>query len=61
MNIEDRSDQPPSDDDVEEAIRTVTKYRVNMNFLMANPELGVQLGNIARCLDQLKRLRGQAR
>lgn len=50
VDSEDRTGQLPSVQDVEDARTIVRKHLVNMKWMMANVELGVQLGNIDRCL-----------
>ncbi len=69
MSIEsvDKSGELPSDTDVDEAITVVTKFIVNMKFMMQIPELAVQLPNIRRCLavakmtlPELRKARGES-
>jgi len=50
IDSEDLTGQLPSVQDVEEARAVVRKHLVSMKWMMANVELGVQLGNIDRCL-----------
>lgn len=50
IDSSDLTGQPPTKEDVVEAFAVVRKYRVNIKFMMANPELAVQLSNIERCL-----------
>jgi hypothetical protein len=54
----DMTGQPPSNQDVEDAIKAVTSVMVNPKTMLSlPPELIVNLPNIRRCLMELRKLR----
>lgn len=52
----DKSGQPPSDQDIDEAIQAVRASFVK-HIAKIPPELAVQLPNISRCLAYLKEIK----
>ena len=54
IDSEDMTGKPPTLEEVQGALAVVQKFRVNMTWGMQNPELYVQMGNIARCLELAK-------
>jgi hypothetical protein len=55
MDFEDKSGQPPSARDVDEAIATVGRFIVRAIGTLP-PELAIQLPNIHRCLRYLREI-----
>jgi len=54
LDFEDRSGQPPSALEIDEAVAVVQKWMV-IGMMQLPPELAVQLPNIRRCLLELKK------
>lgn len=51
VDTEDMTGKPPTLEEVREARAVVQKFQVDIKWGMVNPELFVQMGNIARCLE----------
>jgi hypothetical protein len=54
MFMIDKTGEPPTIEDVQEAIVTIQEA-MTRNFLALPPKLAVELGNILRCLQELQR------
>lgn len=58
VSIEDMTGQPPSKQDIEDAIQAATKLMSPALLMKIPPEIAVNAGNIRRCLMHLKSLIG---